>query len=1051
MKMRSDRTSPRAREAAWSAWWSGSSGFGSPVARYRVLRPAALLTLIAFTSLVTLPASAAAPPLRAKSEAAHHADVPPSPEERYSELLGRIEQQVRQAKARRGGGISAGGEIAQVRSYKNDLDALESTVETSFVGAGSDMRASDASIGIQAQQNEALASFKARQADFNALMRALLAADDTRNESARDAAVDALSTFFARYPQAKRHTPLDPRRLPFAPAPADVRAPATDAGGLPLALGSERILLAGPVPEGTTLQPAAAAPPQSADLAPTDDVQITPQIRDLAASLGNHPVRIYNWVRNNVEYLPTYGSIQGSSVTLTAKRGNAFDIASLLIALYRAANIPTRYVYGSIEVPIEQAKNWVGNVSSAGAALSLLGQGGIPNTGLVSGGTFVAVRMEHVWVEAYVDYVPSRGAINAKPNTWTPVDASFKQYQATAPVDVRPALQVDVPAVKASLTANASIDVARGSMTGFDESVLTTLFDSVRDSLGATYGGQPALSQIVGSRTIVPSNGSVLPGSLPYKTVAKSPAVSALPASLRHQVALRMYASDFDRALDSPSVVYTLSLPALAGRRLGITYQPASTADATALASYQASPSYTTLPLYAVRVKPAIQIDGVTQSEGPAATMGTEQVWEAVLSGPNMSGHQHPYTVAAGDELVFGIDGAGVTQDMIHARFQAGPSDTAAENLHTIALYYWAQHDALNQVAAAAKGVVVQRLPSIGLFSAPLQVSYMFGIPRLGTYGSRQMDISYSLLAAVRKDGSASTVDFFQTTGAIASQLEGRTFDALLSRESGTGVSAVQLLREANEQRIPIYEIDANNYAQTLPRLALDVDIVNDIANAVQAGKRVIVPERAPMHGNWQGVGYIVADPDTGAAAYLINGGLNGGADDPCDPDRKKEPVRVPILEMLLIALILIAIFAIILLAPEIAVAAGVAMAWGARLLPLLGLAATPAVAAPLPPGPGDGMSSPGDCSPGQHLALQAAVNQYCHGTASCRAYPQRGASCSALSQLRDTWLNCALARSTINNTCFKGGNVGHRQAEIDAYNAVATCECRLASNGCGL
>ena len=43
---------------------------------------------------------------------------------------------------------------------------------------------------------------------------------------------------------------------------------------------------------------------------------------------------IYQWVRNNIEFIPSYGSIQGSEYTLENRRGsNAFDTASLLIAL----------------------------------------------------------------------------------------------------------------------------------------------------------------------------------------------------------------------------------------------------------------------------------------------------------------------------------------------------------------------------------------------------------------------------------------------------------------------------------------------------------------------------------------------------------------------------------------------------------------------------------------------------------------------------------------------------------------------------------------------
>jgi transglutaminase-like putative cysteine protease len=105
-------------------------------------------------------------------------------------------------------------------------------------------------------------------------------------------------------------------------------------------------------------------------------------------------VQIHNWVRNNIEFLPSYGSIQGADLTLRNKRGNAFDTASLEIALLRAAGIPARYVYGTVQLPAEQAMNWVGGVSKPEAAQSLLGQGGIPNVAVIAGGKVVAFRLD---------------------------------------------------------------------------------------------------------------------------------------------------------------------------------------------------------------------------------------------------------------------------------------------------------------------------------------------------------------------------------------------------------------------------------------------------------------------------------------------------------------------------------------------------------------------------------------------------------------------------------------------------------------------------------
>ncbi|MFP2912354.1 transglutaminase domain-containing protein, partial [Pyxidicoccus sp. 3LFB2] len=794
---------------------------------------------------------------------------------------------------------------------------------------------------------------------------------------------------------------------------------------------------------------AVPVPPEA--LAATEDVQLTQPIRDLAASLHNNPVELFNWVRNNIQWLPSYGSMQGSDLTLLNRRGNAFDTSSLLIALYRAAGIPARYVYGTIEVPADQVMNWVGGVTRPDAAQQLMGQGGIPNVALAQGGAIRSIRLEHVWVEALVDFVPSRGAIHKEPDTWVAMDASFKQYTFTAPKDVRTELPVDVDTLGAQLAASAVEDPLTGSVTSLDPTALGQWGEKLQADLEFRYGTERKVAEFTGSRAIIPETGSVLAGALPNKVVARTNSFTRLPDSLRHRVQLTLYASALERAMGDSSLTWTVDLPTLAGKRLGVTYAPATAADAAVLESYRSSPGES-LPVYQLRVRPVVQLDGVDQVQGPAGTMGQAQTWEARFLSPGDPGSApEEFEVTAGDELVFGINAQGVTQEMIHRRFTQLPSDTAAENLHTVALYYWAQYDALNEVVAATRNALVMRMPSIGVFSAPLQVAYLFGIPRTGSYVSRQMDVARSLLAVVdRANGNAAEVH--RLTGTLGSLLEGRTFDALFKREPGSGVSAVQLLTEANAQGIPIHRITMANYDAVAPRLNLPADIEGEIFDAVLAGKHVMVSERPPAHGNWRGVGYIIEDPHTGAAAYLINGGLNGGADDPCDPERRRVPARVPVLEYVLLAILIIALLVALWYLVGLAIAAGAALKPAfAALLAMLGLGvAGPAFAGPSPTFPGNNLPIPGDCTWAQQIELQAAVNAACHPETSCKTFPIRGASCVQLREIRERNIECGLARSAINNTCFRGGNKVHYDKELEAYTRVHTCECRMLTNGCG-
>ena len=159
-----------------------------------------------------------------------------------------------------------------------------------------------------------------------------------------------------------------------------------------------------------TSPPEPTQAPTDADLAQSDEVQLTPAIRAKAQELGKNPVAIYNWVRNTIEYTPTAGAIQSAQDTLDKKRGNATDTASLLIALLRASGIPARYQFGTIDLPAAAAQNWVGGATKPEAAQQLLAQGGIATRGVVSGGQIASIRLEHVWVQAYVHWAPGRGA-----------------------------------------------------------------------------------------------------------------------------------------------------------------------------------------------------------------------------------------------------------------------------------------------------------------------------------------------------------------------------------------------------------------------------------------------------------------------------------------------------------------------------------------------------------------------------------------------------------------------------------------------------------------
>src|SRR5262249_55716009 len=163
--------------------------------------------------------------------------------------------------------------------------------------------------------------------------------------------------------------------------------------------------------------------------------------------------------------------------------------------------------------------NWLG-VDSAQNAVQLLAQAGVPAVLVPEGGQATSLRLEHVWVEAFVDYVPSRGAVNRSPNAWVPLDASFKQFDNLVGADLAGAIALNAQGVfdGARLGAVCTADQAQG----VNSASVQASYDAYKaQAMGylAGLGGDLTVADALGGRRIGVLDHSVLLGTLPYKVV----------------------------------------------------------------------------------------------------------------------------------------------------------------------------------------------------------------------------------------------------------------------------------------------------------------------------------------------------------------------------------------------------------------------------------------------------------------------------------------------------------------------------------------------------
>ncbi len=79
-----------------------------------------------------------------------------------------------------------------------------------------------------------------------------------------------------------------------------------------------------------------------------------PFIQEEAAQLNYDPQQIFNFLHTQIGYESYTGSLRGARGTLWSSAGNALDVTSLGVALFRASGIPAQYAHGTLSANLAQ-------------------------------------------------------------------------------------------------------------------------------------------------------------------------------------------------------------------------------------------------------------------------------------------------------------------------------------------------------------------------------------------------------------------------------------------------------------------------------------------------------------------------------------------------------------------------------------------------------------------------------------------------------------------------------------------------------------------------
>ncbi|MDH5368468.1 MAG: hypothetical protein OEW99_00470 [Gammaproteobacteria bacterium] len=648
--------------------------------------------------------------------------------------------------------------------------------------------------------------------------------------------------------------------------------------------------------------PGASAPEY---LNETTEVKITQAIKDQAASLNHDAVKIYHWVRNNVVWIPSWGAMQDADITLGSLRGNSADIASLLIALLRASQIPARYVHGTIDVPSDKFMNWAGGFSVIEGAARYAASGGIPLEGVVEGGKIVKVRLEHIWVEAAADFYPSRAEKNRDADSWVELDASYKQYEHLKGLDVATIAKLDGEALATSFLNSGTVNEAEGWVSGFDHAVLqaaqiqtqTALTDHINANLpNATVG------DVIGGKKTIIKEAAGLPSSLPSQIKIKGARYAMLPSALQPTIQFSLGRD----VLNQPINPATLTWAKVNNEKVTLSFKPETQADEDALASLlpegeitDISQLNTTISAYLINVLPEIKLNGQVIATGNAMPLGEDVDLSYKLIHPTHGQQTFFSPVVAGSYVSIATIGGSVSVNTLN-RLQTKITNTKAilqsqdptqiqslnredlmgDMFYAGTLGYFAQYTVLTHVSGLQQGSFQGLLPSVGTYGYVPKVNYFFGFPRSISPGGVEMDLdTVSTFTGTKTNNQAQLVDFVQQTGTLSSALEHAVPEQMFtsSTNPGEAVSAVKALVLANQQGQRTYHITNENQLTALPNIHHDESTMSEIQSALSAGKEVITHTDSISVPGWTGAGYIILDAETGEGAYKINGGLNGG------------------------------------------------------------------------------------------------------------------------------------------------------------------------------
>lgn len=475
---------------------------------------------------------------------------------------------------------------------------------------------------------------------------------------------------------------------------------------------------------------------------PSDCLDGSDPVRCLVESMNADPIRIFEHVRNEYAYEFYFGSMKGTRRVLNEKRANDLDLASLLISMLRSSGVPSRYVFGTIEMDVDDAIAWAG-VRDEGEFVQLMIDSGIP---VEYDQQAHVIRKDHVWVRAYMDLYPYRSG-SGEQDTWVDLDPSFKQHSFSGE-DIGNLFNLSISAMLSNSRIGAEIQGefsypkwVKGLDRAPSVSKYRSLAEPLRDYL---VDHQLTAEDIFWQRHVTEQQFGVAPITDLYRIHDTGVSTQSVPPVLKHRVEIRVEDPQTYPAGQDTWLQYEADLAVVSEAQISLHYV-ADDPSLSLLSDPNGFGGNTTL----LRMQPQLEFDGIIVAQVPdldlLAIPGEVQRLVVKFRGPGeqdgidsglnvppivdqvMVGGVHSLVMNTGTVTAEDLDSAASRLDSVvfddNDLFQTtGLPTTIGRVTDSIGRLYFHQMDRYNQMIAGSLGVVITRHPSIARVSWELDV-----------------------------------------------------------------------------------------------------------------------------------------------------------------------------------------------------------------------------------------------------------------------------------------------------------------------------------------